>query len=711
MKKTILLLTIALSALAGCNVQKNINLNIVPRPTKTTALTGEVVLTGQNVTKTIDTTMANPEAYRLTAKGDVVEIVGGSEAGLFYGLQTLEQITKDGKVPAVIIEDAPRFAWRGMMLDVSRHIQDKEFVKQFIDMLAFHKLNKFHWHLTDGIGWRIEIEKYPKLTSQGAYRQVKDESVPWIGFQTADANYKGERYGGYFTKQDVREIVEYAKARYIEVIPEIEMPGHSMAAIECYPQYTCPNAQKSADVYCAGNDETFEFLQNVIDEVVELFPSQYIHIGGDEVGKEQWAQCPVCKARKEKEGLKDEHELQSYFVKRMESYINSKGKKIIGWDEISEGGLAPNATVMSWTGWEGGIKAANAGHDVIMVPLDYVYFDHYQGYNSFEPQAWGGYNGLKRVYEFPVVPEGINAENEKHIIGGQANLWTETIITPEHVEYMLLPRMAALSESLWSSEKDWESFARTIDVQLDRYKARGWNYAESALTPMVKSQSDNSIELFTEIGNYDIFYTFDNTQPIEKWEKYSGPIELSKPGTLTAIAKRGGVKVGYTLTVPSLLHKATGKRVNYVTRYSDQYSGGGDSALVDNRYAIKRGDDKSWQGFCKDDIDLTIDLASSEQVSQVDLRFFQHISTTSVLLPLNVSVELSTNGTDFKSVYDSAIKPNADPNALIEEYTIVFEPQQAQYVRIRAKNSGTLYKTHPRAGADAWLFMDEVVVN
>lgn len=712
MKKTILLTTIVIAALTSCNVENNVNLNIVPRPNKTVALNGEVALTGQNLTKTIDTTLGNAEAYRLTAKGNSVEIVGGSEAGLFYGLQTLEQITKDGKVPAVIIEDSPRFAWRGMMLDVSRHIQDKEFVKQFIDMLAFHKLNKFHWHLTDGIGWRIEIDQYPKLTTQGAYRRVKNESVPWIGFQTADAEYKGERYGGYFTKADVREIVEYAKARYIEVIPEIEMPGHSMAAIECYPEYTCPNAQKSADVYCAGNDGAFEFLQNIIDELVELFPSKYIHIGGDEVGKEQWSQCPVCKVRKEKEGLKDEHELQSYFVKRMEKYINSKGKSIIGWDEISQGGLAPNATVMSWTGWEGGIKAANAGHDVIMVPLDYVYLDHYQGYNSCEPQAWGGYNGLKRVYEFPVIPEGIQADKEKHIIGGQGNLWTETIITSEHIEYMLFPRMAALSEALWSTkEKNWEQFAKTIDVQLDRYKDKGWQYAESALTPMVKSQTADSIELFTELGNYEIFYIFDKSLPVEQWTKYTGKIELTTPGTLTAIAKRNGVKVGYQLTVPYLRHKATGKKVNYTTPYSDQYNGGGDRALVDNRYAIKRGDDKSWQGFCKDNIELTIDLGAMQQVSQVYLRFFQHISTTSVLLPLNVSVELSANGMDFKKIYDSAISSNTDPNALIEDYTIVFAPQQAQYVRLKAKNIGKLYTGHPRAGDDAWLFMDEVVVN
>lgn len=708
MKKRLTLLLTAAALLVGC--QSSQRVQIIPQPAMVKEGRGEVLLTGNNITKTIDTTLGNREAYRLTVGDGRVEIVGGGEAGIFYAMQTLDQITEENRVPEVVIEDAPRFAWRGMMLDVARHTQSKEYVKEFIDMLAMHKLNTFHWHLTDAIGWRVEIEAQPKLTQMGAFRKVKDESVPWIGFELADSDYMGERYGGYFSKEDIREIVEYAASKYITVVPEIEMPGHSGAALACYTEYACVGV-KGADVYCAGNDATFEFLESIIDEIVELFPSEYIHIGGDEVGKDQWSRCPRCQARKAKEGLADEHELQSYFVKRIENYINSKGKRMIGWDEIIEGGLAPNATVMSWTGWQGGIKAAETHHDVIMCPLDYVYFDHYQGYNPFEPQAWGGYNGIRRVYDFPVIPEGIAPENVKYIKGAQANMWTETVKDTAHLEYMLLPRMAALSEALWSSDKDWERFTKKLDKQIDIYTSKGWNYAQSAMTPMVKAQNGGTVELYTELGSYPIFYTFDPTAPLESWEEYVAPIEVGSGGTLRAVAKRKGTQVGYMLTIPNLANRATGKRVTYHTPYNAQYNGGGDSCLTDNRYAIKRGDDKAWQGFQKDDMYLTVDLSQAEKISEVDLRFFQHISTTSVLLPTHISVEISADNENFREVYSSDVMQSDNPNAFVESYKIIFEPTEARYVRIRAVNPGTLYKGHPREGADAWVFIDEVSVN
>lgn len=701
------LLMIALLTV-GCG-QSSTKLQIIPQPTKVTIGSGEVVLSSDNLKERIDTTIGNQEAYRLSVKDGAIEIVGGGQAGLFYGRQTLAQITNNGKVPVVEIEDTPRFAWRGVMLDVARHIQSKEYIKEFIDMLAFHKLNTFHWHLTDGIGWRIEIESQPLLTERGAFRKVKNESAPWMSFEIIDKDYKGKVYGGYFTKADVREIVAYAASKYIEIIPEIEMPGHSQAALACYPEYTCKGSTNS-DVYCAGNDATFEFLESIIDEVAELFPSQYIHIGGDEVGKEQWAKCPQCQSRKAKEGLRDEHELQSYFVKRMENYINSKGKKIIGWDEIIEGGLAPNATVMSWTGWEGGIKAANAHHDVVMCPLDYVYLDHYQGYNPFEPQGWGGYNGIRRVYEFPVIPPGLDPENEKYIKGGQGNMWTETVIDTAHLEYMLLPRMAALSEVLWSSDKNWDRFVENLDTQFDRYAAHGWNYSESSMTPMVKNQTSESIELFTELGKYPIFYTFDETLPIEKWKPYNQAIKLDSSGTLKAIAKRNNKQVGYTLTIPNLKNAATGKHITYHNPYNAQYNGGGDSALSDNRYAIKRGDDKAWQGFEREDMFLTVDLGTEQQISEIDLRFFQHISSTSVMLPNSITIETSSDNINFKTVYQSTVISNENPSAIIENYEIIIEPKKSRYVRITAENIGTLYVGHPRAGANAWVFIDEISI-
>ncbi len=665
-----------------------------------------------NITLSIDPSVDGAEAYRLQVTPEKITITAATPAGLFYGVQTLNQFEQE--IPAMEIEDAPRFEWRGMMLDVSRHYQPKEYIIKFIDMLAYHKINKFHWHLTDGIGWRIEIEQYPELTAKGAFRKVKHADAPWMNFELAEKSEGEDVYGGYYTKADIREIVAYATSKHIEVIPEIEMPGHSEAVTFVYPEYICTGAKPGSGIYCAGNEQTYTFLQNVLSEVIELFPSQYIHIGGDEVGKEQWAKCPKCQKLKAKENLKDEHELQSYFVKRMERFINANGKRLIGWDEITEGGLAESATVMSWTGFENGIKAANAHHDVIMAPLDYVYFDHYQGYNPHEPQAWGGYNSLKRVYDFPVIPEGIAPENVKYVKGGQANMWTENVRETAHLEYMLFPRMAALSESLWSSSKDWDAFKKKMDHQLDRYEAKGWNYAGSAMTPMIASQTATAgkvtIELTSEL-DYPIYYTLDGSEPSVKSLRYRGNISVDKPATLKARAFRNEKAIGTILEIPNLLNKANNAKIAYTNKYNASYNGGGDSALIDNRYAMHRGDDKAWQGFEKEDMNLTIQLAENQPVSTVDLRFFQHEAITSVMLPLAVSIEVSTDGENFSKVVEEAIPAESNVSAFIKNYTFSFAEQEARFIRIVAKNRGTLPVGHRLAGGNAWVFCDEIAID
>lgn len=695
---------------------------IIPQPSRIIEGTGTVKVGPDNVRIAVDSAMTNPEGYRLMARNGSVEIVGGSEAGVFYGLQTLEQLKDSaGYVPVVTIEDAPRFPWRGMHLDVARHFFSKDFVKRYLDILAYHKINTFHWHLTDGIGWRLQIDKYPLLTQKGAWRKVKDEKSPWIGLELSDEARKdsADTYGGYYTKDDVREIVAYARDRHITVIPEIEMPGHSEAATFAYPEYSCPTAQPGSGIYCPGKEETFEYLQGIIDEVVELFPdSPYIHIGGDEVGKEQWSKCPLCQKRMREEGLGDEHELQSYFVHRMEEYINSKGKAMIGFDEILEGGLAPNATVMSWTGFEGGIKAANAGHDVVMVPLDYVYFDHYQGQNPCEPQAWGGFNGVKRVYSFDPVPQGIAPENAHHVLGGQANLWTESIRTPEHAEYMLLPRLAALSEALWTdtTAKDWKRFERKLDHQYDYYAAKGWNYSESAFTPYISDQHFNAdgsltLRLATELDGYPIHYTLDGSLPVKDSDIYADSIRMMVPGTLTAITFRTGRPAGCKLVVPNLLNRATQAKVTYTTPYSPAYTGGGDTALVDNRYAFKRGDDKAWQGFEGTDMDVTLDMGEVQPVEGVALRFLQHIASTSVMLPTHLTVYTSADGKDFTVAADMPVTPDNDSEVMIKPFDIRLPATvRARYVRVKATNMGTLPKGHPRGGSAAWIFTDEIAV-
>ncbi len=420
------------------------------------------------------------EGYKLSVSEKGIVIQAATEAGLFYGVQTFTQLVPltGTKVPFVEINDYPRFAYRGLHLDVCRHMFSVEFIKKYIDLMAKHKFNRFHWHLTDDQGWRIEIKKYPKLQEIGAYRKGTV-----IGHAGHSNTYDTIRYGGYYTQQEIRQVVAYAKLRYVTIIPEIEMPGHAEAAIAAYPELGCRGDQIQTErtfgvfdpIFCAGQETTFTFLEDVLTEVAELFPGTYIHIGGDEAPKTRWKECPHCQKRIKDNGLKDEHELQSYFISRIEKFVNSKGKQIIGWDEILEGGLAPNATVMSWRGEEGGIAAAKEKHNVIMTPGNWCYFDHYQDTSITEPPAIGGLTPVREVYTFEPLPAKLTDQETKFILGAQANVWTEYILTPQHVEYMVYPRACALAEVVWSpkEKRDYLDFLQRMDVHLKRLK--NWN--------------------------------------------------------------------------------------------------------------------------------------------------------------------------------------------------------------------------------------------
>ncbi len=434
------------------------------------------------------------EGYQLKIDETGITI-SGNYAGLFYGVQTLLQLLPHEifgtekvdnlalKVPFVDIEDVPRFAWRGMHLDVGRHLFPIDFIKKYIDYLAFHKLNVFHWHLTEDQGWRIEIKKYPKLTEISAFR---NETI--VGHHSTNPQkFDGQKYGGFFTQEEIKEVVKYASERFITVVPEIEMPGHAIAALAAYPELSCaggpfdvrPSWGISDDIFCAGNENTFEFLENVLSEVVELFPSKFIHIGGDEAPKTRWHECPKCQKRISGENLADEHELQSYFIQRIEKYLNSKGKEIIGWDEILEGGLAPNAAVMSWRGNSGGIEAAKQKHKVVMAPGTHCYFDHYQTENKDnEPLSIGGFLPLEKVYSFNPIPSELTKEEAKFIIGAQANVWTEYMPNPKQVEYMAFPRMSALAEVVWTNNenKNFNDFLSRLEIQYKRFDAMKINY-------------------------------------------------------------------------------------------------------------------------------------------------------------------------------------------------------------------------------------------
>ena len=462
----------------------------------------------------LDTSILEDEGYTVSVTSQKIIVAGKTAKGVFYGIQTLRQLlptakvsTKNFTIPAVKIQDYPRFSYRGMHLDVGRHIFPLDFIKKYIDLIAMHKMNTFHWHLTEDQGWRIEIKKYPKLTEIGSkrYGTIKGR------FHKEAGNDETE-YGGFYTQEEIMEVVKYAKERHVSIIPEIELPGHASAAIASYPFLSCfPNeptfvtnnmgskagklAQANGtpkivqetwgvfdDVFCAGNEKTFEFLENVLNEVIPLFPSEYIHIGGDECPKSNWKRCSNCQKRIQENQLADEHELQSYFIQRIEKYLNAKGKKIIGWDEILEGGLAPNATVMSWRGEKGGIEAAKQHHDVIMTPGTHCYFDKYQvdtKDQAKEPLAIGGFLSIEKVYNYNPIPDELAPDEKKYVLGAQGNVWTEYMKTTDYVEYMILPRMTALSEAVWSpfETKNWNGFKARLNTMKLRYEALGLKYA------------------------------------------------------------------------------------------------------------------------------------------------------------------------------------------------------------------------------------------
>lgn len=501
---------------------------------------------GKNVIRFISSAKGNEEAYQLEVSPQGIEITGVN-AGLFYGYQSLVQLLPlaerpaELKVDAVSVKDEPRFAYRGLHLDVGRHMFPLSFIKKYIDILASYKLNVFHWHLTEDQGWRLEIKKYPKLAEVGGFRKQT-----LIGNYKRDGDYDHTPYGGFYTQEEAREVVEYARERFITVIPEIEMPGHALAALQAYPELGCTGGPYDAaqtwgvfdDVFCAGKEQTFEFLEGVLDEVINIFPSAYIHIGGDECPKAEWKKCPHCQKRIKDHNLKDEHELQSYFIQRIEKYLNSKGRRIIGWDEILEGGLAPDATVMSWRGDAGGIAAASQGHDVIMTPNSYgLYLDHKQGPDrNREPLSIGGYSTMEKIYGADPVPENLEESKHKHIKGVQGNVWTEYIETPNKVEFTLLPRVLALSEIAWTApaHKNWKEFS---EIRAARALARIDQTATRYRVPEVYGLKDTVIYaseyvvrgLKPSVEGAKIYYTLDDYDPSELDLEFKDQVKIIVP--------------------------------------------------------------------------------------------------------------------------------------------------------------------------------------
>jgi hexosaminidase len=673
-------------------------------------------------------------AYDLAITSKQVTITGDNAGGVFYGLQTLMQLlpasnkhSRQLPIPQLSIQDAPRFNYRGMHLDVARHFMPVELVKKYIDYMATYKLNRFHWHLTEDQGWRIEIKKYPRLTQVGGWRNG-----------TIIGRYPGKGndsllHGGFYTQEQIKEVVQYAADRHITVIPEIELPGHSSAAIAAYPELSCfpdedtkfpaectwagPAKGKQVqqtwgvfeDVFCPS-ETTFGFLQDVLDEVMLLFPSAYIHIGGDECPKEAWKRSAFCQQLMKEKGLKDEHELQSYFIQRIEKYINSKGRKIIGWDEILEGGLAPNATVMSWRGEEGGIAAARQRHDVIMTPGEFCYFDHAQT-NNEDSVTIGGYLPLEKVYGYDPVPAVLTSTEANHILGAQANVWSEYIKYPSKLEYMIFPRMVALAEALWTpkSNKNWKDFERRLPVILSRLDKAAINYSKAyyAINATVIPAPNNEGVLWQLQSKSKAPITVNYSNTDTNWTYQQPQLINSKVQTAYAWLDVNGNKIRVYQNF--LFNKATGKKITLTRQPSGNYPGNGAFTLVDAVQNTK-GQSRSSEfiGFKGDDCEALIDLGSSQQINEVIVHTYKQRGSW-ILRPLTIQAWASADGNTFTSL------------GITDDFTDVvngtgtmqvkFDALSTRFVKVLIKNWSPIPEGSPGAGHDAWLFVDEIEIN
>ena len=676
--------------------------------------------------------IANKEGYVLDVQADNVFLNGQTPNGVFYGIQTLRKAipaqttATDILLPAGVINDEPRFPYRGLHLDVSRHFFPLEFIKEYIDLLALHNMNTFHWHLTDDQGWRIEIKRYPKLTEVGAMR---NRTV--IGKNSG--KYDNTPYGGFYTQEEAREIVEYARERYIDVIPEVDLPGHMLAALAAYPELgctggpyeVCPEWGIFEDVLCIGNDNTFEFLEGVMEEIIDIFPSRYIHIGGDECPRTRWQSCPKCQARIKAEGLKAdknhtaEDRLQSYCMTRIEKFLNAHGRQIIGWDEILDGDVAPNATVMSWRGMEGGIKAAQLGHDVIMVPTSYAYLDYYQTDDlTDEPFGIGGYVPVEKVYSLEPVPAALTAEQAKHILGAQANLWTEYILTPEHAEYMILPRIAALCEVQWTQpeKKDFQDFAKRLVSLMKLYQRDGLNYAKhifnlkAAFTPDAANKTIN-VTLGT-VDDAPIYYTLDGTEPTTASTLYDGqPVTISQTAGFCAVAIRpeGNSKV---VKRDIDFNKATLCPITLTGQQpAANYAYDGAITLVDGMKGSNSYTNGAWLGFIGGDVTAVIDLGAPTEIQHVAIN--ANISMDNWIMGCKgLEVAVSDDNETFRPVSSMVFPDETDLHKNdIETYEASFNPVEARYVKVTARPFAALPKGHDGAGKAPYLFIDEISID
>ncbi len=644
------------------------------------------------------------EEYQLEIMKDLILIESSNVEGLQRGISSLQQLIllneKEGRyyLPYLNIKDYPRFQHRGLLLDCSRHFFDKEVVKKYIDLLALFKMNVLHWHITEDQGWRIEIDKYPRLTEVGAYRIEED----------------GTRYGGFFTKDDIRETVAYAARRHINIIPEIELPGHSQAAIASYPHLSCtgdavPVANDWGvfkEIYCVGNDSTFIFLEDVLTEVMELFPYGKIHIGGDEAPKVRWQQCAKCQKRMKDEGLANEEELQSYFIKRIQKFLKANGRELIGWDEILEGGLADGAIVQSWRGMDGGIEAVKHGHQAIMSPTSHTYLDY--GLDAID---------LEKVYNFEPVPKGITERESDLIIGGECNMWTEHVPDEKTLDSKVFPRMLAMAEVLWSDTtgRDFKEFHQRIQAFYPLLEKYGVQYGEEAVPmsyEMVLDENKSSVRLIPYSNMITLKYHIECDPCDSEWKDYSGEIPVTSDGILQVQAFKNKKEYGDIISIPISGHQAVNADVAYEKTYSHWYTAGGEKGLVDAKLGTLNFRDGAWQGFWGDDLECVLKLSpSGKNISSVSANFYQY-NNSWIFMPPKMEVWISDDKKNWTSI--GIVKSTTDPKArgkFIENLSIELStPIKASYIKIKAANFGKVPAWHEAAGSDAWVFIDEIQV-
>lgn len=650
------------------------------------------------------------ETYRLSISKKGIEIEAGNPQAALSAAFTLVQLKllqpDPTKLPCLELEDQPRFSYRGLHLDVSRNFVPITEIEKLLDMMAIYKLNNFHWHLTDGPGWRLEIKKYPELTSKAAWRSAKDWKSWWFGDLKYSKMGDPGAYGGFYTQDEARNLVAYAKKRGINVIPEIEIPSHSGEVLAVYPQLSCDGKPYTQSEFCLGNDSTYVFLENVLREVLDIFPSRYIHIGGDEANIKPWKKCPKCQKRIKDENLKDEHALQSYAISKIDQFLTRNGRKLIGWDEIMEGGLSPGATVMSWRGESGGIKAAKSGHDVIMTPGSHCYFDQYQGNPTTEPEAIGGFLPIQKVYQYEPCPPSLSQQESRHILGAQANVWTEYIPSTDHLEYMIFPRLLAIAEVLWTEKKsrNWSNFETRLQQHYLLFQRKSINYYRPSQNLDLKLNPDsttkqNLVSITSEQFHPEIRYTLDGSAVNKLSNLYLSPFKVIDQTTIRAAILQGDQTSGPESKLTAIYNKGIGSTVTYHQPYSQKYAAQKANTLINGEYGSFSYHDGQWQGFEGIDLEVTIALKQQTAIKEITVNFMQ-LTGPGIYMPEYAECSWSVDGQEFsKPIRENNTVPDTENKLAIKPLIFKLD-NTVKFIRIKAKNN-----------KKGFLFADEILIH